>query len=310
MTRNTMALTMIAGLAAPLAVASAASQSFNLGTYNVGAIPDGLEVNQSLGSIGFNANRVKVAFDWTAGAGNPWSVEALWAIADGPLATASNFYADPGSSDDALSSGAPVTLTWDVSLIAQGWDGAFSTPGFVPAGQPLTFVSGQTFAGSDADWSNVEVTLSDDGDTAVAPTQFIDLGVVANEFQPFTFDTFGSDFDTELGAYNSQGGIAEVNDDSAGNLQSEIAVPGLPAGDYFINAGGFNTVYDDFYSATVGDFGSDGGDLVLNIDGSEVYSGALAADSNQWFRYTVVPTPGTAGLLAVAGLAAVRRRRA
>lgn len=293
-------------VAAGAANAMGASQVFNLGNLAVGDIPN--NVNETaLGMIPFGANRAVFTTDWVAGGGDPWSNEAIWAITDGPLVSALNFYADPGAAPNSAGNGNSVTLMWDVTIISQGYD---PVSGGVPSGVPLTFIAGQTFAGSNAFWNNSVLTLSDDGVLPTMPSNFIDLGIVANENTPFVIDTLGSDFDTELAFFNSVGGLADTDDDGAGMLLSQLNVPGLPAGMYLINAGGFNTIYGaGGWEAVVDSFGSDGGNLNINIDGMSVYSGALAADTNQFFKITVVPTPGSFGLLAFAGLAAVRRRR-
>ncbi|MEO1129038.1 MAG: hypothetical protein AAFX05_04930 [Planctomycetota bacterium] len=290
-----------AGLLALAGTTFGASQNFPLGNLAVGDIPGGLQFEQNIATLGFNATRAQFSTDWVAGVGGPWSSEAIWAVANDPLATATTFYFDPGISADSADSGASVTLNWDVYI--GGYDPIPGTAG--DAG--LTFIAGQTFGGSDASWNNSSLTLSDD--VATAPASFIDLGSVNNT--PFTIDTLGSDFDTELGFFNSAGGLAEADDDGAGFPLSLLDVPALPEGMYFFNAGGFNTIYGSGgYEAIVdGGLGSEGGNLVLNFNGGEVYNAALAADTNQWFKITVVPTPGTAGLLAVAGLAGVRRRR-
>jgi hypothetical protein len=290
-----------ASLLAVAGTAFGASQNFAFGNIAVGDIPGSLQFEQNIAPLGFNATRAQFSTDWVAGSGGPWSSEAIWAVANDPLATATTFYFDPGSSPDSAGDGLPVTLNWDVYI--GGYD---PLPG--TAGDPnLTFIAGQTFGGSDATWNNATLDLSDD--VATAPSSFIDLGSVNNS--PFTIDTIGSDFDTELGFFNSAGGLADADDDGAGFPLSLLNVPALPEGMYFFNAGGFNTIYGaGGYEAIVdGGLGSEGGNLVLNFNGSEVYNAPLAADTNQWFKITVVPTPGTAGLLAVAGLAGVRRRR-
>jgi hypothetical protein len=255
----------------------------------------------TLAPAGFNPTKATFSTDWVAGSGGPWSNEAIWAVTDAPLNVATEFYWDLGPSPDGASDGNPVTLNWE------GYRGGYDPLPDLSA-DALNFIAGQAFDFSDAFWNNASLTLSDGA--AATPDAFIDLGVVANQFVPFDIDTIGSDFDTELGIFNSFGGLADTDDDGAGSLLSLLNVPGLPAGDYYFNAGGFNTIYGGGgYEAIVGDFGSDGGNLVINIDGSEVYAGALGADSNQFFRFTVVPTPGTLAVVGLAGIAGIRRRR-
>ncbi|WP_299335587.1 T9SS type A sorting domain-containing protein [uncultured Psychroserpens sp.] len=64
-----------------------------------------------------------------------------------------------------------------------------------------------------------------------------------------TFDTLLSDFDTEIGVYDSNGFLIANNDDF-GSPQSSITEAGLPAGTYYIALGGFNTTYSDGFDAT------------------------------------------------------------
>ena len=53
-------------------------------------------------------------------------------------------------------------------------------------------------------------------------TESTDLGVIGNEGD-YTFDTFGSDYDTEIGLYDMDGNLLADNDDDAvGGLQSQV----------------------------------------------------------------------------------------
>ena len=292
-----VAVAAFAGLAAS---SFGASVNYPLGNLFVGDFFAPYE--SPLAAPGFNATYATMSTDWVAGSGGPWSNEAIWAVADNDLNNASAFYWDLGPSPDSASNGNPVTLNW------AGYRGGYDTVD-ISAG-PLWFIAAQAFDFSDANWNNTSLTLTDQA--APTPDAFIDLGVVALENVPFDIDTIGSDFDTELGLFNSWGGLAEADDDDAGSLLSLINVPGLPAGTYFLNAGGFNTIYGaGGYEVIVdGSLGSEGGSLNINIDGSSVYAGLLAADTNQFFRFTVaVPTPGSVAVLGLAGLAGLRRRR-
>lgn len=287
--------------------AMGASAVYNLGDLFVPDLTAPFET--AIPAPGVNPTKAVFSTDWVAGGGDPWSNEAIWAVTDAPLNTATDFYFDFGSAPNSASSGASTTLNW------AGYRGGYDPLPDI-SGNALNFIAGQAFDFSDAFWNNSVLTLSDD--VAAAPSSFIDLGAVAGEFEPFSIDTFGSGMDTELGFFNHAGGLAEANDDAGGGLESELLVPGLPAGDYFFNVGGFNTNYGEGgFEALVGSSGSDGGDFVINISSlalpsalrSQAYAGTLDADTNQFFRITIVPTPGTAAILGVVGLAGIRRRR-
>ncbi len=296
------AIVASAGLAS---AALGASTNYPLGNLTVGDIP-GNVYETTLAAPGFNPTHAAFSTDWSANFGDPYSSEAIWAITDSPLVSATEFYFDLGPAPDSFDDGFPASLNWS------GYRGGYDPLPDLSA-SALNFIAGQAFSGSSAFWDNSSLTLSDD--VAPAPISFIDLGTVANAFEPFSIDTYGSDFDTELGFFNHAGGLADTNDDEVG-LQSELMVPGLPAGDYFFNAGGFNTIYGNGgFQVDVDSFGSDGGNLIINISSlalptrAVAYSGELAPDSNVFFRITVVPTPGTLGLVSIAGLAGLRRRR-
>ncbi|MFG0274568.1 MAG: hypothetical protein ACF8QF_05890 [Phycisphaerales bacterium] len=294
LTTRTLILAGAAGLAVS-GVALGASETFNLGSPLVTDTP--YEVNLNPVAAGMYTHAT-VSFDWVAGAGGPWSSEAIWALTDAPLLSAGTFYVDPGPSGVAASNGNPVTLTWDVYFSEK-----------YTSNDPLWFLGLQTFGGSNATWNNLTVTI--DSQAATGPTAFTDLGVVATTSDVFSINTFGSGFDTELGLFNSWGGLIDNNDDAGGTLQSEIAGLQLAAGEYYFNLGGFNTIYGagGFEALVDAGLGSDGGTFVGDINGI-AFGGTLSADSNVWYRFEVVPTPGAAVTFAMAGLFCARRRRA
>ncbi|MEM1011719.1 MAG: PEP-CTERM sorting domain-containing protein [Planctomycetota bacterium] len=107
---------------------------------------------------------------------------------------------------------------------------------------------------------------------------------------PGTIDTFGSDFDTELGLYSDLGALVDTNDDAGGLLQSELDITGLTPGTYYLAVGGFNTEFNGGFNAAPDIFGFDGGNLVIN---------GIA-----------IPEPTSLALIGMGGLVALRRRRA
>lgn len=154
--------------------------------------------------------------------------------------------------------------------------------------------------GVDAIWTNVQFDFI--AGTPPAPPQATKLGY----YGPGAFDinTFGSNFDTELGLYNEFGALIATNDDAGGGLQSQI-LSNLGNGKYYIAVGGFNSNFAGAFGATGG---AATGDYVLNINGDAVAGDALGAQQIHWYCFTV-PTPGSLALLGMGGLLAARRRR-
>jgi hypothetical protein len=247
-----------------------------------------------------------VSVNWSAIAGNPFSSEAIWAFTDtNDLNTVSTFYADPGPAPNSQNNGNPITLQWN---------GFFDIP--YTSGNPLFMLMGQTFSGSSANWNNVTVTI--DSAVPVAPPSTptnvggsITTTLLPAEVKWYSFHYSGSgalDFntlgsaladpnatfpnDTEIGLYSAAGTLVDTNDDidfSGGNYLSQLTFTSgeLPAGDYYLAVGGFNTDFGPAFgvSSTSGMTG------LLNINGLSI------------------PEPGSLALLAFGGSLTVARRR-
>jgi len=241
-----------------------------------------------------------VTVNWGGSVGNAWSNEAIWALADAPLATALTFYADPGPSPVAASTPSPRTLTWT---------GLFDTAYTAPANGDLYFLSAQSFGGSSAVWSNVTITLSE-APPVVPPvstpamvggsltgslaTGEIDWYKFSFAGGALTLDTEGSllapSNDTELFLYNATGGLVASDDDMGSGFLSLISLPNAAAGDYYLAVGGFNSV-------GVGGFG---------VTSTSPNSGSYVVNG----LTVVIPEPTTLAAIAGMGLVALRRRRA
>lgn len=164
------------------------------------------------------------------------------------------------------------------------------------------------------------------GSAVAAPASFIDLGVIGGPGD-YSFDTVGSEnlapvvgtTDTELAIWDAAGILLDSNDDIVpGNVASEINI-NLAPGEYFLATSEFNSLFlDNFINDVVAGQPFEAGEsanVVLNINGSlagSVLQGndpAVVDNQTQFWRVEVIPAPGAAGLLGLAGLAAARRRR-
>lgn len=110
----------------------------------------------------------------------------------------------------------------------------------------------------------------------------------------FSIDTEGSVFapsnDTELGLFNSSGGLVASDDDGGSGLLSLITSPaGLPAGTYYLAIGGFNTDFASGFQATGG---TNGGSYIIN-----------------GLNTSNVPEPASLAAISLASLLVAWRRR-
>lgn len=321
LSRSVLTSLVIVGFAS-VALGQYTFPSFNQTVPNtpIGSIP--LPVG---GMPAGNYTSYSVSVDWTAVSGDPWSNEAIWALADNDInAPPGVFYADPGAAPNSGSNGNPVTLQWNGYLTAP-----------YSGGSTLYWLNRQTFTGSVAQWNNITITLGFDTPTAPAA---IDLGALSpgmtmqtgnlapgqviwykftvpavsaafNEF--LTIDTFGSTLiggtfgdgnDSEIGLYNSFGALMGTNDDANsppalllsymnyGASQSGPVAPisDLAAGTYYLAFGGFNTTFGPAFAAT----------------STSPVNGQYKVTFN-----TNVPEPMTLSLLGVAALLGIRRSR-
>ncbi|APY08350.1 hypothetical protein BWZ20_08585 [Winogradskyella sp. J14-2] len=167
--------------------------------------------------------------DWVAGGGGPWSSEADITI----TTTAGSVTVDPPTNGGA-NSGASATLTFSGNLA-----GAYDpiTDGYID------IILNQSFGGSDADWSNIAVTLFE------APTCIDPTGMTANAVTATT------------ATLNWTAGLSETNwnieynsgvDFTPGNGESEVSTS--PTGSPSASLTGLNpaTDYYVYYQANCG----------------------------------------------------------
>ncbi len=245
--------------------------------------------------------------DWVAGAGNPWSSEAEVTL----TTAAGSVNIDPPSAG-GLNSNAATTLTFS---------GLLPGPYDPDVDGSLDLFLEQSFGGSDADWSNGNLTLFDYVDPTPTPLATLDYDpngpavkyqgilaapggldwislTIADDGTPVlitTTKTFAIPFedrvdDTEIGIYDSLGNLVANNDDISfpSNPYSQLALT-LDAGKYYIAVGEYNVAFGatQWGAAPSSPVGEDGGGYWLNV----------------------IPEPGTALLLGLGVVGLIRRRR-
>lgn len=131
-----------------------------------------------------------------------------------------------------------------------------------------------------------------------------DLGIAGADGDLFTITTDGSNFDTEIGLFDSLGALIEIDDDDGEGTRSLIT-RNLAEGTYYVAAGGFNTTFAAGWSVSGG---TAAGDLIFDVNGLTDMRTTAAGDVN-WYCFEVVPEPGTALLLAFGVVGLIRRRR-
>jgi MYXO-CTERM domain-containing protein len=321
-TRNVVLSAGVVALLAGTASADYTFPLFNVLANTTPSNPQSVNLNGASVPAGVYLS-YEVRFDWGMSTGDAWSNEAVWALVNDPVPFDGPeiFFADPGPSPAGQSNTTPRPLTWS---------GLLDAP--YTGGTPLHFWFAQTFGGSGATWSNVQVTLKNAGAT---PPPATSLGVIgpgmtmttgalggngeidwysftiggitggAGDF--LTIDTFGSTLmggsfgngnDSEIGLYSSSGALIATNDDfdfGGGNLLSFL---GFGAG----QSGG-DLAAGTYYLA-VGGFNTTFG------PGFGVTSDSPVNGNYKLTITTNVPAPGALALVGMAVLVGVRRRRA
>jgi hypothetical protein len=125
----------------------------------------------------------------------------------------------------------------------------------------------------------------------------IDVGAIGVAGAPLNFDTFGSNFNTELAIYDLFGTLLHENDDAGGGPQSEISIPGgLLEGAYYAVLAGNDVIFDPGPLVSTG--GAVGDYVVNYLRGSlapGLQTGTTTAGSEtqetQWFRFSIEGLP-------------------
>ena len=175
-------------------------------------------------------------------------------------------------------------------------NGSFGT--FIPGTYYLSVDSFIGFDGNiNAGDATFDYTLSVNEPIPVPSA--IDLGVLGDESDSFTIDTFRSTLpsgDTELGLFDASGQLLFENDDANGTLQSQLAIEFFPAGEYYIAVGEFDTSFSPGFNAIgAGATGAVGGRFFLNhpngTNSGSIGDGVARPDV-AWYRFAIIPQLG------------------
>lgn len=279
--KTVVSLFALAGLAA---AANAGFTVFGGGIYaSAGAIGDAGNYSSAVGPLGGSTQligSVRIQGQLTEVLTGTYANEARWNVTQAGGLTASF----QGSTTGNYTGSIAVDRTIGVLQ----WYNPTTVIGFE------AYESYNDGAGTDQNWDWVQFDFMDAAVTYI--------GTYASGTS-FTMDTFTSGFDTEIALYDANGLLLADNDDSGG-LQSMIAPGVLADGAYYLVVGGYNCGFGN-YAATGG---TAAGAYNLQVNGATVGSGALASGGMAVYAFRV-PTPGTLGLLGLAGLAVARRRR-
>jgi len=194
----------------------------------------------------------------------------------------------PASSLDA---GLPVGTYWAAvsgfnTTFGNGWvaDGVGREAGDI-AGNMGSAAVAQTIVADEVAFFKFEIEAG-----VLTPPVSTDLGDIATDADTFSIDTFGSDIDTELGLWDSDGFLLANNDDAGGTLQSELPGLNLAVGTYYFSVSGFNATFGDLFASTTTSTAV--GLIVGQANGVDI-SGPIAAGEVQFFSFNVTADMGT-----------------
>lgn len=309
-------LNLLAAATASLLVTSAAHATFTFPTFN--PVPDGVTTtwrNVDLLSLAGGSVTpgtyisATVLVDWTHVApGSQWSSEARVHFATGPGSGTGTSPTLSGGATPYSGVASPINgLANTTSVPNLQFNVGFNTA-YAGGTDPLFMNFRQTFAGTNARWSNVRVTLNPlvipsatqaflggSIETTITGRTILWYVFDVDTVGTYTIDTNGSvrtdlpgQLDTEIGLYSSAGTLIVENDDiGGGNLNSRIT-PTLSPGTYYLAVGLYNTTFGNFYNAS-----SNAG---LTTTGNLIINGLF------------IPEPAALGVLAPVGALLLRRR--
>lgn len=261
-------------------------------------------------------NRVTFSTNWSYNAGSPTSMGAGINFNAGAF---TNIIASLSSISGFNSNANPTTLTAVCNLSVA-----------VSSATALSMIRGQNVLSGGytaANWDNVTLNFSYFQRPRLIPSGIIALGVRGNTTSAFSVIPGGGTvggFNPAVGLYSDEGYLLASNVGAAGNggttgttgilIGDPAGDPGLsnltmPEGTYYLFVGGVGTTFTADQLAANVPSGAQGGTLTGGVGDGGWLSPALADGEGRWYSFTIVPSPGSAVLLGVGGLAAASRRR-
>jgi hypothetical protein len=119
------------------------------------------------------------------------------------------------------------------------------------------------------------------------PENPLPLGQLGDGTLPLSFNTFGSNTDTEIALYGPNGDLLIENDDFNGAPQSSITARNLVEGTYHIAVGRYDTRFKDGFSVERRPTGSD--NFILNLGTSQGIREVIPEVGVKWFSFEVGP---------------------
>ena len=177
------------------------------------------------------------------------------------------------------------------------FDEAAPVSGTVSLRAGTYYLVAESFVGFDGAVNQIEADFS--LNLSVLPALFpdevkVNLGFLGVEGSPLTFDTFGSDFDTQLGIFSFDGSILQENDNAGDGLQSEVSFPdGLAAGTYIAVVAGAGATFELGPLTTAG---GEVGNVVFNYPSNPNQGPGTATSTTSegtevsetiWYEFTI-----------------------
>lgn len=289
-------------VAASLLLASAAvANPINLGNL---VVTNSVSTQNLTGMMtGGSYNRVTFTTNWSHNSGTVTSMGAAFNFNTGNLY---GIIASLSSISGYQNNANPTSLTAVCNLTVA-----------VNSNTALTMVRAQNTGGfyHAANWSNTVLTFSYVPPIRLIPTGIREMGIRGNSNSAFRVIAGGGGsggFSPSVGIYSDQGYLIASNIGAAGtpdNPDPGIDQLFIPEGTYYMFVGGAGTTFTtDDYAAAVPP-GAAGGTIFGSVGDGNWIDADLGVGEGRWYSFSIVPAPGTAGLVGMGLIAAGRRRR-
>jgi hypothetical protein len=296
--RTCVRTTVIAGL---LLASAAVANPINLGNL---VVTNSVSTQNLTGMMtGGFYNRVTFTTNWSHNSGTVTSMGAAFNFNAGSF---TNVIASLSSISGFQNNANPTSLTAVCNLSVA-----------VNSSTALTMIRAQNTGGfyHAANWSNTLLTFSYVPPIRPIPSGIREMGVRGNSNSAFRVVTGGGGsggFSPAVGIYSDQGYLLASNVGAAGtpdNPDPGIDQLFMPEGTYYMFAAGAGTTFTtDDYVGTVPP-GAEGGTISGSVGDGDWIDPTLGVGEGRWYSFSIVPAPGTTGLVVMGLVAAGRRRR-